>query len=497
MDWTRNAGTDSPRDGTSQASPGRGPHQGELALWAVAAAVAALLPAIWLWEFTVDDALIAVRYARHLASGVGYRFNVDGPATDGVTPLPWPFLLSPLARGTPLEVLDRAKLLGLIAWTAVAAAWGAWVGRAEAPRWVKAVAIGVLGLSVPVAAHAVSGMETAVALALCTVASTLGARPLAAAALAGAATSFRPELTPWALALGLGFVWAAPDRPVPRRLAWAGLLAVGPFLLVTLVRWLAFGHAAPLALSAKPSDVTHGAVYVAAGSVAALGPIVAFAPLAMLRASRCARVLAGAGFVHLAVVALVGGDWMPYARLLAPVVPSLLGAFVLSSAHARSVATALRASAAIATGIFFMFVRAPGARHVGADRRALVAEASPWLTNITRVAVLDVGWTSAASEAHVIDLAGLTDPEVAAMPGGHTSKRIDAAWLLGARPDVVLFYVSRGAPLATWQDAEFTRVVEARLASSELFLAHFVARAFLPLGSTGAGYFVLQPGSER
>jgi hypothetical protein len=31
-----------------------------------------------MWGFTVDDALISVRYARHVAAGVGWRFDAAG-----------------------------------------------------------------------------------------------------------------------------------------------------------------------------------------------------------------------------------------------------------------------------------------------------------------------------------------------------------------------------------------------------------------------------------
>ncbi len=70
-----------------------------LAAWPALGALAALVPALWMWGFTVDDALIAIRYARHLNAGIGWRFNAHGPSTDGVTPLPWPALLAPLAWG--------------------------------------------------------------------------------------------------------------------------------------------------------------------------------------------------------------------------------------------------------------------------------------------------------------------------------------------------------------------------------------------------------------
>ena len=85
------------------------------AVWGLLGGLAALAPALALWGYTVDDALISVRYAHRLALGQGWRFNVGGPATDGVTPLAWPLLLTPVARAAPLVVLGRAKLLGLCA----------------------------------------------------------------------------------------------------------------------------------------------------------------------------------------------------------------------------------------------------------------------------------------------------------------------------------------------------------------------------------------------
>jgi hypothetical protein len=83
-------------------------------LWTVIGALVALGPALALVGFTVDDALIAVRYARHFAAGLGWCFNVHGPSTDGVTPLPWPVVLAPLARADSLVVLERAQALGVV-----------------------------------------------------------------------------------------------------------------------------------------------------------------------------------------------------------------------------------------------------------------------------------------------------------------------------------------------------------------------------------------------
>src|SRR5260370_39398850 len=85
------------------------------ASWPALGALVAIVPALWMWGFTVDDALIPVRYAHHIALGVGWRFNVHGPSTDGVTPLPRPLVLALVARADALVVLARARALALFA----------------------------------------------------------------------------------------------------------------------------------------------------------------------------------------------------------------------------------------------------------------------------------------------------------------------------------------------------------------------------------------------
>ena len=89
-----------------------------------------------------------------------------------------------------------------------------------------------------------------------------------------------------------------------------------------------------------------------------------------------------------------------------------------------------------------------------------MADARPLLEGASRVAALDVGWVGAATDADVVDLAGLTDPEIAALPGGHTSKRVDAMFLLARDPDVLVFYRP-------------PRVVEARLEADDVVARHF------------------------
>jgi len=522
---------------------------------AAVALLVAATSALWMWSFTIDDAFISIRYARHLALGLGYRFNAGGPSTDGVTPLPWAFLLSPLAHGTAFAVLTRAKTLGCLGWLATAAAWGAAVGKARAPRAAKLAALVGLGVCVPLAAHAVSGMETALATSLATCAALSHRRPRAAAALAGLAASLRPEMLPWALVLA-GMFAALDDhpraeargtagqvgaKPASRRATWnrptdaseeepaagglrdprspgapafmpgvvsdewtpdggskhaltvCALLSILPFAACALVRLAVFGSPAPLALTAKPGDLAHGLAYAVAAALVSVGPVMAWAPLAAWRAKGAGRAIVLAGGVHLVAVAVAGGDWMPFARLVAPVVPSLLYASVLVWPLSNRWAWGARAAVAIALGGRTLLFAAPAGRHIGIDRDELARRVAPLLADAKRVAAADIGWVSAATEADIVDLAGATDPEIAALGGGHTSKRIDGAFLLAKDPDVLVLYAeTTDLPLARWREAPFPRVVEARLARDELVDAHFAALAFVPLGETGTGYYLLR-----
>ena len=64
-----------------------------------------------------------------------------------------------------------------------------------------------------------------------------------------------------------------------------------------------------------------------------------------------------------------------------------------------------------------------------------------------RVALVDIGFFGYESGCEVVDLAGITDPEVAAMPGGHLDKHVSSAWLEKRAPDTVLLH-SSSQPLA-------------------------------------------------
>jgi hypothetical protein len=469
------------------------PGIGQRGTWLIAGLLVAAIPSLWMWGFTVDDALISVRYARHLVAGLGWRFDGAGPPTDGVTPLPWPLLLAPLAHADALTVLARSKVLGLLAWCVAGAALGRAVGAQErAPVWTRAGALVALALSVPVAAYAVSGMETSVATALATFAALQVERPRVAAALAGLAAALRPELAPWACVLAVGLALAS-RRGVADAVT-AGGIALGPFAACALVRVVVWDRPAPLALLAKPSDLAHGLPYAGAACVVAVVPLLVLAPFA-LRRSPAGLALALAGVTHVAAMAVAGGDWMPYARLIVPVVPSLAWAAVLAAPHAHPMATAGRSVGAIAWGLLQIARGGTDGRHAGADRVALIEATRPALVGCKMVAAEDIGWVSAATEADILDLGGVTDPAIAALPGGHTSKRVDGILLLDRGADALLLYAPSGLPpdgLQAWTDATYGYVVLARLAVDPTVVHHFTPTTWLPLGTKGAGYVLLR-----
>ncbi|MGK3983233.1 hypothetical protein WME99_09350 [Sorangium sp. So ce136] len=449
-------------------------------LVALVGALSALLPALALSGFTVDDALITARYAHHLARGLGYRFNADGPVTDGVTPLGWAFVLAPFASGGPLAALAAAKALGVVAWTLAAGALALAVDRTSGRR-ARFAALLLLPASAPLGAWSAAGMETGVVAALGALAVALPAlgRALAGAACAGVAAALRPELLPFALVVALS-TQAAPRRegegeagseapPRPARPAWgralAALTLAGlPFVAVAAARLAVFGRAAPLSALAKAPDAALGARYALACFLLT-GPAALVAPLAWRALPAWPRGLLAAVAVHFLAVAAAGGDWMPLSRLVVPALPAV----VLAAAHVASVAdaraTALRIALALAGQLFVMVRVGPTAARVGGERLRVVEELRGALAGAEVVAALDIGWLGAATGATLVDLAGVTDPAIAALPGGHTTKRIPGALLDARKVDALVLLLAEGQALASpWTASRFARGVEQHLA---------------------------------
>jgi len=453
---------------------------------ALAGLAAAVPLALWLRGFTVDDALISARVATRIARGLGQRFNVHGPFVDAVTPLGYAQLLSPFGDDV-LTTFHAAKWLGLAAWLLAAAVLGMQVSGAGS-RPARFVSLALVALSAPLAAWASSGMETACVTLLVTLGLARGrGSPLAL----GAAAGWRPELVP--LALGLVIARLRVERANVLGAARALSAVILPSAGVAALRWHYFRRLVPLAFYAKPSDFGHGLQY-ALGAFAFTGlPWLCLAlPREFGRLPADAKPLWWACAAHFAALVLCGGDWMPLYRLAVPALPcaALFAAQLAGQASRR--ATGCRACVAVAGSLVLLWGLGRAARQVGAEREALIAEARSALSRDARIASVDVGWIGAATDADVIDLAGVTDAEVAFFPGGHTSKRIPRAWLLARAPSAIVLLIARGAtadastPIG---ELALARAVEARVA--ELVAGSYRVRETLALGDQT--YVVLEP----
>lgn len=440
------------------------------------AALLTLAATAALSRFVVDDAWIPARYAEHLAAGLGYRFNADGAATDGVTPLPWaPWLALWVWLGVPALVAARAT-------SAAGMLLAAWlVGRAadRAPGGVGRLAPLIVFGAAPVGAWAAGGLETGAVVALIAAGITRTSGAAATAAL-GAAAALRPECLPMVVVLAV-----ARDGS-PRVRAARALGAATPFVAVVAARLAWFGRPVPLSVLAKPADLSHGAPYVIAGLILLGAPAFVLAPRALASSRhRDARWLVAGAATHALAVAWAGGDWMPLSRLLLPSVPPLALAGALVAAEATRAATWARLGlGALAIG----YAWATGGRAAAADiagaRAALIERGGRALEGRRSVAALDVGWVSAATRARVVDLAGLTDPAIAALPGGHTSKRIPPAFLDDRGVDALVLLRRRGCAGACVRDdgGPYERAVEERLASERWVDETFAVDATVSAG---------------
>lgn len=460
------------------------------------AAALAAMSAYVLRGFTVDDAWIPVRYAVHLASGEGYRFNVGQPSTDGVTPLPWAPLLSLFASGGIEPTWQAARGIGALSWVLAAALLGKAVARAG-ERPARVLALLPLGLSAPLGAWAVAGLETGLVTLLATVAVVLPFAPdgdaelgdpapawqIALASLAaGLCAAFRPEMLPFAVVLG---AMHARSRPRASRRALPALLTALPWGITVAIRLAVFGRPIPLSALAKPSDGAHGVAYVVAGLLLIGPPLLCLAPWAVARSAARVRWLLAASAAHALAVAFAGGDWMPLSRLLVPAMPPLILASALIAERAAGWASWLRAAVATAAMLFAWQRAGVAAMGVVPTRAALAAPAREALQGARSVAVLDAGWVGAAlPAARIVDLAGLTDPAIAVLPGGHTSKRLTAQMLdeRGVDALVLLRRSGCGGECLREDGGPFERSVEEQVASWSWTQERFSTTDFIKSG---------------
>lgn len=148
-----------------------------------AAAVLVRLALLVATRVTFEDAYISLRYAENLARGIGLVYNPGEPVFGASTPLYVLFLAALVRLGLPALLV--ARVLAALADGLTLFLWVRWLFR-RTGRWTGPAFFALLfGLSPAVAPVSVSGMETAFALLLLSVALLAALEPRRGPAGAG------------------------------------------------------------------------------------------------------------------------------------------------------------------------------------------------------------------------------------------------------------------------------------------------------------------------
>lgn len=417
-----------------------------------------------LWPFTVDDTFITLRYAQNLASGAGLTFNPGWPRAEGYTSISWAVLLSaPHLLG--IDALLFAKWTG-VACAIASIALTAWLARLFYPGesrgfLVPALAAGLFASAPQLAAHAVSGMETSLFVAV-----TVGFL----AVLVRAAREPTDARFRWLALAGLALGLTRPEGNLVAALGLAGMLqhlgrALRPRLIVTVLlwqvipgaayfawRWSYYGLPLPLPFYVKvashhgPAGIQPVVAYlVTYGALIAVG-------MFFIRALTRDLIPALLAIVSVPVFFLFPEHLMGYEhRYLFCVTPIICALAALgvgriwgtgSPTRSRLFALALatiamaalaRESRGVADRVLW-YAHGLESAHLPLGRKLAEARAR---THRCVLAIGDAGSVPYRSGCVTIDTFGLNEPEIAR--GRH-----DADYVLSRRPDaLVLISYSR------------------------------------------------------
>jgi len=411
------------------------------------------------WPVTIDDAYISYRYARNLVRGFGLVYN-PGEAIEGYTN----FLWTVMAAGAIKLHLDpelATKLLGSAsALGTLGVAWRV-SARLQPVRVLPPLAPWLLASSALCAGYAVMGLETIFFAFLVALGTWLLFEEAEAA----------PPRFPWS---GVVFALAAltrPEAPLFLAIAVAALgrracsrqnavrlaIVVAVACAHLLWRHQTYGAWLPNTLAAKTGNmggqVTSGLDYM--GRYARqCGPVLWLmtavgAVLVVRRRSALGIAVAASALGVAAYTTVVGGDWMPLWRFLAPLEPF---AFVLADVgfraaaesspdapaprplsragrRVRAVSWAALAIVAVVVGVQRAQARHAQLAELAAEQRGWDISAHPladWLTANQPpglIAVGDIGYIGWRTDFPVLDILGLVDPVIATLPGGYGTKQ--------------------------------------------------------------------------
>jgi hypothetical protein len=427
------------------------------------------------WPFTVDDTFISLRYAKHVAEGLGPTWNPGGPRVEGYTTVLWMVLLA-LPHALGIDALLFAKCAGVLCTFAsivVASLLAAELARTFLPPARRLAALFPFALAAaywPLALHAISGMESALAALLLTSFCLVSVRHMRApsarrsrtlALLSLACTLTRPEAgfaCGAALLLALALTVRSERRALVRAVA---LYCALPGALYFVARYLYFGLLFPLPFYVKATGQERFAgleeVQLFFLPFIWPRPYLLLALYGALRHRALYPALLGLGafaafFVFPAHIMGFEG------RYLVPIVPSLaalmasglakLSAPLFARLAGRAPRFAPLPELAIALAVWVLIApfrfpaheaeaRTRWLAYGDGLRRAHMALAEALRSNQfgsdrRAIALLDVGAVAYYSEWFTIDTYGLNDRRVA------LSRRRDIAYIFAQRPALVV-----------------------------------------------------------
>lgn len=478
-------------DTKQSESPAKSGLIGALSALACAAPLTA-----WLWGFSVDDAFIVTRVVQNgLETGL-FSFNPGGPLTDAVTPFGFERVVAGVARlaGGPAAAFSSARWLGVIVYSCSVAALGFRLAQQKLRLSSWLVLLVGSSLAFPLAAWSGAGLETpligALVLGGLWALESPGRWAWLGCGLWGAAAAWRHELLiagATSLFLFRAEGQALFSRARLRELALRCCVFLVPVLLVVLGRASVFGSPLPLSFVAKTPDFSSGLRYVIGGTFFGAVPLLLITSSASREGRRALVVFAS----HLLALLFAGGDWMPFYRLFTPLFPWLLWVAARDAGGPARIGLGLGCYG-LAAGLLISTW--------GVDARAVTERRSGWiaagqvaLRGAERVAAVDVGWLGQATDAPLLDLAGVTDPRVARLPGGHTSKHVTTGFF--AREGVDAWVVRAfDRELRPGDDLERlvpTYAVDHRLLREAADWG-FEVTAVLPIEGTGGQYVFLR-----
>ncbi len=443
------------------------------------------------WVFTLDDAFITLRYAKHLAAALGPAWNPGAEPVEGYTTALWLLLLA-AGQLLGLDGVLVAKVAGVlfaIAATLCASKLASVLCEGEDGRVRAAAAATPLVMAAaywPWSLHAVSGMETTLAGLLLVllfwwsvrVQSTPSATPGLAGALAFCAllaTLTRPEFAlACAVCLSLCFVQVPNDtrRSLGRALVCYALLPGLVYFGWRLWRYRLF---LPLSFYVKSTGQPPLAGLDQVGQFflsfvrdqPLWGVLVVLGSL-----GRRALLPALAGALSLVVFFLFPAHIMAFeGRYLMPLFPFLSA--LAGAGMAQVVQRVLRAADARGWGrsAFALIGGVMFALGLFSFPLPMEQRAAPWLAygrglkeahielgqalkragGTARghsIALLDVGAVGYIADWFTIDTYGLNDPHVA------LTRRTDVSYVLDQRPEILVVVSSQREhyePLFDWE----------------------------------------------